>query len=189
MHANTVPVRPLPPTQPISTSSPRRARMNASSIFRAADSSHVGFLDKLPVRAVLDGELVAFDEHGKPDFPSLCECVLQRHSSIPLTYMVFDVISVDGDSVAARPYRERRQILEELELNAPGWWTPETFDDGETLWETVCEHELEGVVAKQRNSRYRSAYRGWVKVKNREYWRYELERESAINSRRERVFV
>jgi ATP-dependent DNA ligase len=52
-----------------------------------------------------------------------------------------------------------------------------------------CERELEGVVAKQKNSRYRPGYRGWVKIKNREYWRYELERESAINIRRERVFV
>jgi ATP-dependent DNA ligase len=53
----------------------------------------------------------------------------------------------------------------------------------------VCEHALEGVVAKQGNSRYRPGYRGWVKIKNREYWRYELERESAINSRRPRAFI
>ena len=41
-------------------------------------TEHVGFLAELPVRAVLDGELVALDENGKPDFPSLCEGVLQR---------------------------------------------------------------------------------------------------------------
>jgi ATP-dependent DNA ligase len=58
------------------------------------------------------------------------------------------------------------------------------FDDGEGLWEAVCEHASEGEVAKQRNSRYRPGYRGWVKIKNREYWQYEPERESAINSRR-----
>lgn len=43
-------------------------------------------------------------------------------------------------------------------------------------------HELEGVVAKRRASLYRPGERGWVKIKNREYWRYELEREGAIRT-------
>ena len=50
-----------------------------------------------------------------------------------------------------------------------------------TLFEAVCERELEGVVAKRQNGRYRPGERGWLKVKNRENWRYEMERESAIN--------
>jgi ATP-dependent DNA ligase len=53
----------------------------------------------------------------------------------------------------------------------------------------VCAHELEGVVAKRRNSRYRPGERGWIKTKNREYWRYEIERESAINKPRVKHFV
>ena len=103
--------------------------------------------------------------------------------------MVFDVLSVDGDSVTARPYRERRRILEGLDLDAPGWRTPDTFDDGAALWEAVCAHELEGVVAKRRSGRYVSGERGWVKTKNREYWRYEMEREGAFKSKRPRQFV
>jgi ATP-dependent DNA ligase len=55
--------------------------------------------------------------------------------------------------------------------------------------EAVCAHELEGVVAKRRNGRYRAGERGWIEVKNRSYWRYELERESAIKKRGERMFV
>jgi bifunctional non-homologous end joining protein LigD len=66
-------------------------------------TEQVGFLVQLPVRAVLDGELVSLDADGKPDFPQLCECVLQRHSSIPLTYMVFDMLSVEGEPVVSRP--------------------------------------------------------------------------------------
>jgi bifunctional non-homologous end joining protein LigD len=104
-------------------------------------------------------------------------------------YMVFNVLSIEGESVVLRPYRERRLILEGLDLDAPGWRTPDTFDDGQALWEAVCEHELEGVVAKRRSGRYVSGERGSVKVKNRDYWRYELERESAINKRPQRVFV
>jgi ATP-dependent DNA ligase len=48
------------------------------------------------------------------------------------------------------------------------------FDDGHALFEAVCAHELEGVVAKRKTSRYRPRP-GVVKIKNREYWRYELE--------------
>jgi bifunctional non-homologous end joining protein LigD len=58
---------------------------------------HVGFLAELPVRAVLDGEIVALDGDGKPDFPLVCEALLHRHSSIPLTFIAFDVLSLDGE--------------------------------------------------------------------------------------------
>jgi ATP-dependent DNA ligase len=44
-------------------------------------------------------------------------------------------------------------------------------------------------VAKRVDSAYRPGARGWIKIKNRDYWRYEIERESAINVRRERMFV
>lgn len=50
------------------------------------------------------------------------------------------------------------------------------------------ERELEGIVAKRRSGRYRPGERGWVKIKS-DYWRYELERESAINRKRVRQFV
>jgi bifunctional non-homologous end joining protein LigD len=149
----------------------------------------VGFLAKLPVRAVLDGELVALDDEGKPDFPQLCACVLMRRTSAQLTFMAFDVLSVDGRTVTRLAYSKRREILEDLNLNGRLWRTPEAFDDGAALWEAVCEHELEGVVAKRRSGRYVPGERGWIKTKNRDYWRYELEREGALNRRRERQFV
>lgn len=47
----------------------------------------------------------------------------------------------------------------------------------------MCERELEGIVAKQRRGCYRPGERGWMKIKNREYWRYELDREGAINAK------
>jgi bifunctional non-homologous end joining protein LigD len=152
-------------------------------------TEHVGFLADLPVRAVLDGELVALDKDGKPDFPELCGCVLMRQRSTPLSLMLFDVLSFDGEPVVSRRYSERRRILEGLRLNASQWRTPEAFDDGEALWTAVCQHELEGVVAKRRSGRYVPGGRGWVKTKNRDYWRYEMEREGAFKARRERQFV
>ena len=149
---------------------------------------HVSFLAELPVRAVLDGELVALEADGKPDFPLICECLLQRRFSIALTYVVFDVLSVQGESVASQPYRERRLILDDLQLNGAQWRTPDVFDDGEALWEAVCEHELEGVVAKLLWGRYVPGERGWIKTKNRDYWRWELEREGVLKVR-SRAFV
>jgi bifunctional non-homologous end joining protein LigD len=169
----------------VSTEGPLRVRSR-----RGWDTTkHVEFLSHLPVRAVLDGELVSLDGDGKPDFPQLCESVLLSRAATPLTLMVFDVLSVEGEPVVSQPYRERRRILEELRLDASQWRTPEAFDDGEALLEAVCEHELEGVVAKRRSGRYLPGRSGWIKIKSREYWRYDMEREGARTVKRARQSV
>ena len=147
-------------------------------------TEHVGFLEQLPVRAVLDGELVAFGDDGKPDFERVCERMLFRHDETPLVFVAFDVLSVEGEDVRGCPYQERRQILEELRVDGLQWRTPEAFEDGEALWAAVCEHELEGVVAKRLHEPYLCGERCWVKVKNRAYWRWELEREGTFRSRK-----
>jgi bifunctional non-homologous end joining protein LigD len=146
-------------------------------------------LAAFPVYGSFDGELVAFNADGAPDFPMLCERLLNRRHSIRVTYMIFDVLSLDGRSLLGLPYKERRAELEALDLRGPYWHTPEAFDDGAALFEAACERELEGVVAKRRSGRYRPGERGWIKIKNRDYWRYEIERESAINRKRVRQFV
>jgi bifunctional non-homologous end joining protein LigD len=114
---------------------------------------------------------------------------VQRRDSIPLTYMVFDVLSIEDESVAAQPYSERRLILEDLHLDGPRWRTPEAFDDGTALWPAVCAHELEGSSPRLARGRYLRGERGWIKTKNRDYWRWEMEREGALKIRRGRKFV
>jgi len=74
-------------------------------------TEHVGFLAKLPVHAILDGELVALDDDGEPDFPRLCECVLLHHRTTPLTLVIFDVLSLDGQNLTSRPYAERVDLI------------------------------------------------------------------------------
>lgn len=145
-------------------------------------TDRVAFLAELPISAILDGELVALDENGKPDFPLLCECLLAGRASIPVTFMAFDLLRLEGRDVMPVP-SERRAMLEQLSLNDRRWRTPQAFDDGQALWDAVCEHELEGMVAKRRSGRYTPGERGWIKTKNRDYWRYELEREGAVRSR------
>ena len=58
--------------------------------------------------------------------------------------MVFDLHGLDGRSLLVEPYSKRRAELEALDLNALLWQTPESFDDGEALFEAVRAHELEG---------------------------------------------
>src|SRR3954447_16164271 len=92
-------------------------------------------LSALPVPATFDGELVAFGPDGSPDFPLLCERMLMRRPGIAVTYMVFDVLRLDGKDLTGAPYSERRAQLEALNLNDVHWQTPETFDDGKALFE------------------------------------------------------
>ena len=82
--------------------------------------------------------------------------------------MVFDVLELDGQRTTHLPYRERRRLLEGLDLNGTSWQTSAVFDDGEALLAVARERGLEDVVAKRQASTYRSGERGWVKTKNRE---------------------
>jgi len=139
-------------------------------------------LRALPSGLVLDGELVAW-KGSEPYFPLICRRVLNRDMSIAMTYIVFDLLRLDGTDISDRPYSERRKLLESLDLNNSSWWrTCDTFSDGNALLTAVCELGLEGVVAKKRSSRYRPGDRGWIKVKNRNYWRRDSEREAVQRS-------
>jgi ATP dependent DNA ligase domain len=104
---------------------------------------------------------------------------------IPLTFLVFDLLRLDGRDLTRQPYHERRRLLDGLALAGPRWRVPEAFKDGKALWEAVCEHELEGVVAKRPSEPYLCGERAWVKVKNCAYWRYELEREGRSGAEHE----
>jgi bifunctional non-homologous end joining protein LigD len=128
---------------------------------------------------VYDGELVAFDD-GIPWFPDVCARLLNGDRSIRLTFMVFDVLALDGRETMRLPYIERRRLLEQLELPSAAV-VSDRFDDGAALFDVVRERGLDGVVAKRLDSRYIPGERGWVKTKNREtWWRYELERETFV---------
>ena len=126
----------------------------------------------LPSGLVLDGELVAVDAEGRPSFPLLVSRLLHRRPRITIVLVVFDVLRVEGHDAMCLPYEERRALLEVLDLNGPAWQTSDTFEDGAALLAAVVEQGLEGVVAKRRDSTYRPGERGWIKTKNRAYWRH-----------------
>jgi bifunctional non-homologous end joining protein LigD len=138
-------------------------------------------LADLPAEAILDGEIVAFAD-GRPRFPLVCDRLLHRDKSIPLTYVIFDLRALDGEPTMSLSYRERRELLGALSLGNGPWFIAETFDDGEALFEAVCDQGMEGIVAKRRSQRYRPGDRAWIKTKNKAYWRYGEELESLRRS-------
>jgi bifunctional non-homologous end joining protein LigD len=125
---------------------------------------------------VLDGEIVALDEDGKPSFNRLQARinVADGHQAArlaeraPATLMIFDVLHLDGGSAMPLPWSERRELLESLELVGPSWRTPPVFPgEGRALLAAAREQGLEGVVAKLTTSPYRPGRRSeaWRKVK------------------------
>jgi bifunctional non-homologous end joining protein LigD len=114
-------------------------------------------LEALP-DGVYDGELVAFDD-GIPRFPDLCARLLNGDRSIRLTFMVFDLLALDGRETMRLPYLKRRELLEQLQLPSVAV-VCDRFDDGAALMDVVVERGLEGVVAKRLDSRYAPGERG-----------------------------
>src|SRR4029450_759191 len=133
-------------------------------------------LGGLPTGLVLDGELVAWRD-GDPYFPDVCARVLNRDACIPITFVAFDVLRIDGKNMMDASFEERRAALVRLPLRPPVSVVAETFADGTALFDGVCKLGLEGVVAKRLLSRYRPNQRGWIKTKNPNYWGVDSERE------------
>ncbi|MCW2619311.1 MAG: polymerase LigD, ligase domain protein [Modestobacter sp.] len=130
--------------------------------------------------AVLDGEVVAMDDRGRPDFGRLQGRmhrtgpeVARMAAAAPVTYLVFDLLALDGESLLGLPYTERRDRLDALGLVADRWVTTPWFRGnapgvGEQVQAASRENDLEGVVAKRLDSLYRPGGRGpdWRKIKN-----------------------
>jgi bifunctional non-homologous end joining protein LigD len=126
--------------------------------------------------AVLDGEIVALDKSGRPSFEALQQRMhvgsraraRKLAEATPVTYVIFDVLWLDGHSLMREPYSARRERLAALALSGDSWQTPEhVVGEGNALLEATVEQRLEGVVAKRLNSLYQPGARTseWVKVK------------------------
>ncbi|MGF7234382.1 MAG: DNA polymerase ligase N-terminal domain-containing protein [Frankia sp.] len=122
---------------------------------------------------VLDGEIVAFGPDGKPDFGLLAHrmhvtdaaAARRLAKQTPVSYVVFDLLHLDGHDTTGLTYAERRTLLAGL----PGLNVPAAFDaDGDAVLAASRQAGLEGLVAKRRASVYRPGHRSsdWVKVKN-----------------------
>jgi bifunctional non-homologous end joining protein LigD len=128
-------------------------------------------------QALLDGEIVSFDEAGRPSFKRLQQrmhvasaaTARRLAESDPAVYLIFDLLHLDGRNLFDLPYTQRRELLEGLELDGDSWQTPPAFTgDGAHAVEASKQQGLEGIMAKRSGSRYLPGRRSpdWVKVKN-----------------------
>lgn len=134
---------------------------------------------------LLDGEVVAFDDSGRPTLQAIAHRMHvrdpRRTSALsktrPVSYMVFDLLSLNGTDLTRLPLMERRALLDELglervtatHLGQPVWRLSEMHDDGALLADVTAATGLEGVVSKRRSSPYVPGGRSdaWVKVPHR----------------------
>jgi bifunctional non-homologous end joining protein LigD len=128
-------------------------------------------------QALLDGEIVAFTD-GRPDFEALqprmhvasADAAFRLSSLIPVSYLAFDVLHVDGVGLTSHPYLERRNTLNTVISNGPRWLAPPNFPgpDLDAVRAASVANGLEGVVAKRLDSAYEPGARpgSWLKIKN-----------------------
>ncbi len=134
--------------------------------------------------AIVDGEVVALDDEGRPDFSLLQERISERRTGSgrggngagppaatgPLVYQVFDLLHLDGRSLLGVPLEDRKRLLRSvLRETTRVRYAAHVVGDGEAFMEAARERGLEGVVAKLRRSRYEPGRRtpAWLKLKIR----------------------
>jgi bifunctional non-homologous end joining protein LigD len=118
-------------------------------------------------RAVLDGEAVVYGATGIPDFQALRRELGKRHLS-RLRYHAFDLLHLDGYDLRKVAYVDRKLLLKQMLESAPEplIYVQYLEADGDRVFEHACRMGLEGVVAKRRNSIYRSGRSDdWIKLK------------------------
>jgi bifunctional non-homologous end joining protein LigD len=127
-------------------------------------------------RLVLDGEIIAFDDTGRPSFRRLQRRmhvdsdreVTRRRRDAPVAYVVFDLLYLDGRSLVDLRYEERRELLAGLELDGAHWQTSPWYrGEGRPLLRAGGDLGLDGVVAKRLDGRYEPGRRSpsWLEVR------------------------
>lgn len=123
-------------------------------------------LKSLGRNMVVDGEVVVMDADGRPDFDAL---QLYNGKRSPIRYCVFDLLYLEGNSLMELPLYQRKELLEALVRKNEIFLFSESFSDGNELYENAVRDNLEGIVAKKKDSTYLPGARGydWLKVPTR----------------------
>lgn len=125
---------------------------------------------------ILDGEILALDETGRPSFARLqrrmhaegTQNIARLAAEVPVWFVLFDVLWADGRSLMDEPYTRRRAVLEELTIAGPAWQiTPAHVGQGAAMMDAAKRNGLEGLVAKRLDSVYEPGRRSpaWRKIK------------------------
>ena len=123
-------------------------------------------LSDLPENTVIDGEVVALDDAGRPDFNLLQH---SRSQALRICYFVFDLLVYQNHDLTRLPFIERRQIMSSaLKFRSPRIRMAQHFEtSAEEVLRAVRQQGLEGVVAKRKDSRYEAGRRtgSWAKYR------------------------
>ena len=133
------------------------------------------FRDQIKARTcVLDGELIVYDNRGNPSFhllqkreqskPSMAKILSIQH---PATYVVFDILELEGKELISTRLDERKKIMHSVLRDGHHMQSIAFTKDGKKLWSVVEQRKLEGVMAKRSNSYYEPGKRSdaWLKIK------------------------
>ena len=125
---------------------------------------------------ILDGEVIALGADGKPSFHEVMrrdglrrlDRMEQAIRSLPIHYMVFDVLYLNGRWIQRLPLVERQALLSSSLSETDHVQTVASFDEGRALFAAVQQAEMEGIVLKRKNSLYTIGGKNgdWLKVKN-----------------------
>ena len=126
---------------------------------------------RVPPGTVLDGEVVATDTDGRPDYPRLRRRLAAgatMRNEVPTAYLAFDALYLEGRPLMRQPVvRRRARLMKSVEAGGHIFVPPHIDEDGVELYEACLERGLEGVVAKHVKSPYVPGQRSpfWLKVK------------------------
>ncbi|MCD6370968.1 MAG: non-homologous end-joining DNA ligase [Thermoplasmata archaeon] len=125
-------------------------------------------------KCILDGEIIVYNSQGLPDFHLLqlrdltesSKDIKIRAEIYPATYVVFDILEKDGENLRDLDLMERKSILKEVMRENERIQIIPYMENGEKLWEIVKKLNIEGIMAKRKDSRYREGrYDDWLKIK------------------------
>jgi bifunctional non-homologous end joining protein LigD len=124
----------------------------------------------LPIEeSVIDGEVVALDDEGRSSF-QLLQALEMEGRKAPLRFYVFDLLQLNGQSLLELPVEERKQVLAKVceGVDDPIRYSGEITGDVKTLVAEVKRRGLEGLIGKQRGSKYEAGRRtgAWIKLKS-----------------------
>lgn len=124
-------------------------------------------LQKIKPEAVLDGEVVALNDKGLPDFQNIS--LAAGDQSLHVVYYIFDILQLDGKDLTELPLLERKMILRKTIKDGPHVrYCDHVVGEGKKFFKVVAKKGMEGLIAKKADSPYARGTRSksWLKVKN-----------------------
>ncbi|MDO5524046.1 MAG: DNA ligase D, partial [Bacteroidia bacterium] len=124
-------------------------------------------LEKQQHKMIMDGEIVAYNEDGNPDFQTLQH--YGENLEAPLIFHVFDLLYLNGHSTKDLTLLQRKELLKEALTETPHLkYCDHVENDGKAFYETIQKADLEGMIAKKKSGSYHEGVRSteWLKIKN-----------------------